>query len=114
MVVRRTQIYTFLLFLFAALQSSCRTGPVAPTPQHPSEAEQAKPTGKADAPSESESAKIDQDRSKAPKPTTAVKPVERLPESIVGAPGKELASRSEERRVGKGCRERWRPSHSME
>jgi hypothetical protein len=92
MVVRRTQIYTFLLFLVAALQSSCRTGPVPPTPQRASEAEQAKPAGKGAAPSESESTKIDQERSKDPKPTTAAKPAERLPESIVGAPGKELAS----------------------
>src|SRR5262245_57101578 len=92
MVGRRTQIYTFLLFLLAALQSSCRTGPVAPTPQGASEAEQAKPTGKGAAPSESESTKIDQERSKDPKLATAAKPVERLPESIVGAPAKELAS----------------------
>src|SRR5262245_54894567 len=92
MVVRRTQIYTFLLLLLAALQSSCKTGPIAPTPQRPSEAEQAKPAGKPDAPIESGSTKSDQERSKGPKPTTAFKPAERLPESIIGVPGKELAS----------------------
>jgi hypothetical protein len=92
MVVRQTQIYTFLLFLLAALQSSCRTGPVPPTPQRASEAEQAKPAGKADAAIESESTKIDKERNKGPKSTTGVKPAERLPESIIGAPGKELAS----------------------
>src|SRR5215475_7504866 len=92
MVVRQTQTYTFLLLLLAALQSSCRTGPVAPTPQRASEAEQGKPAGKADAPIEPESTKIDKERSKDPKPSTAAKPYERLPESIVGAPGKELAS----------------------
>src|SRR5262249_8512671 len=73
-------------------QSSCRTDPVAPIPQRPSEAEQAKPAGKGAAPSESESTKIDQERSRDPKPATAAKPAERLPESIVGAPGKEFAS----------------------
>src|SRR5262245_21860763 len=92
MVVRRTQIYTFLLLLLAALQSSCRTGPVAPTPQPASEAEQAKPSGKTNAPIESESTKIDQERSKNAKPSSAAKPAERLPESIIGEPGKESAS----------------------
>src|SRR5262245_50876398 len=90
MVVRRTQIYTFLLLLLAALQSSCRTGPVAPTPQRPSEAEQAKPAGKADAPIESGSTKSDQQRSKDPKPATTAKPLERLPESIHRPPGEQM------------------------
>src|SRR5262249_48383615 len=92
MVGRRTQIYTFLLFLLAALQWSCRTGPVAPTPQPASDAEQANPAGKGAAPTESESTKIDQERNKDPEPPTAAKPYARLPESIVGAPKKELAS----------------------
>ena len=92
MVVQRTQIYTFLLLLLAAFHSSCRTGPVAPTPQRASEADQAKPAGKADAPIESQSTKIDQERSKDSTPSSAAKPAERLPESIIGAPGKELAS----------------------
>jgi hypothetical protein len=92
MVGRRIQKHTFLLLLLAALHSSCRTGPVAPTPQRASEAEKAKPNGKAAAPIESESTKIDQERSKDPKPSIAAKPAERLPESIIGAPGKELAS----------------------
>ena len=92
MVVRRTQIYTFLFLVLVAFQPSCRTGPVAPTPQRAPEAEKAEPTGKADAQTKSESTKIDQERSKDPKLSNAAKPTERLPESIVGAPGKELAS----------------------
>jgi hypothetical protein len=93
MVARRTQIYTFLfLVLLMSFQSSCRTGPVAPTPQHAPEAEKAEPTGKADAQTKSESTRIDQERSKDPKLSGVAKPTARLPESIVGAPGKELAS----------------------
>jgi hypothetical protein len=91
MVARRTQIYTFLVVLMS-FQSSCRTGPVAPTPQPAPEAEKAEPTGKADAQTKSESTRIDQERSKDPKLSGAAKPTARLPESIVGAPGKELAS----------------------
>ena len=50
------------------------------------------PPARADAQTKSESTKIDQERSKDPKLSNAAKPNERLPESIVGAPGKELAS----------------------
>jgi hypothetical protein len=92
MVIRRTQFYTFLFLVLVALQPGCRTGPVAPTPERAPEAEKAEPTGKADAQTKSEPAKIDQERSKDPKLSNAAKPTERLPESIVSAPGKELAS----------------------
>jgi hypothetical protein len=91
MVVQRIQIYTFLFLVLVAFQSSCRTGPGAPTPQRAPEAEKAEPTGKADAQIKSEPAKIEQERSN-PKLSSATKPAERLPESIVGTPGKELAS----------------------
>jgi hypothetical protein len=92
MVARRPQIYTFLFFAVVAFQQSCRTGPVAPAPQRASEAEKAESTGKSDAQTKSESTQIDQQRNKERKLSSEPKQTERLPESIVGAPGKELAS----------------------
>jgi hypothetical protein len=92
MVVRRTQIYTFLFFAVVAFQQGCRTGPVGPAPQRASEAEKAESTGKSDAQTKSESTQIDQQRNKEPKLSSEPNQIERLPESIVGAPGKELAS----------------------
>ena len=41
MVVRLTRHYTFLFLVLVAFQQSCRTGPVAPTPQRAPEAEKA-------------------------------------------------------------------------
>ena len=92
MVARLTRHYTFLFLVLVAFQQSCRTGPVAPAPQRASEAEKAQPTGKSDAQTKSESTQIDQERSKDPKLSIESKRIERLPESIVGAPGRELAS----------------------
>ena len=92
MVARLTRHYTFLFFVLVAFQQSCRTGPVAPTPQPASETEKAESTAKTDAQTKSESTAIDQERSKDPKLSSKPKQSERLPESIVGAPGKELAS----------------------
>ncbi len=92
MVARLTRHYTFLFLVLVAFQQSCRTGPVAPAPQRASEAEKAEPTGKSDAQTKSESTQIDQERSKDPKLSIESKRIERLPESIVGAPGRELAS----------------------
>jgi len=92
MVLRRTQIYTFLFFAVVAFQQSCRTGPVAPTSERGSEGEKAESAAKTDAQTKSESTAIDQERSKEPKLSSEPKQTERLPESIVGAPGKELAS----------------------
>jgi hypothetical protein len=92
MVARWAQNYTFLFLVLVAFQSSCRTGPVAPTSQRAPEAQKAEPTGKSDTQSRPESVPIDQERSKDPQLSHATKPAERLPESIVGAPGKELAS----------------------
>jgi hypothetical protein len=92
MVARLTRHYTFLFLVLVAFQQSCRTGPVAPTPQPASEAEKAESTAKTDAQTKSQSAAIDQERSKDPQLSSKPKQSERLPESIVGAPGKELAS----------------------
>ena len=92
MVARLTQHYTFLFLVLVAFQQSCRTGPVAPAPQRASEAEKAESTAKTDAQTKSESTAIDRERSKDPKLSSEAKQTERLPESIVGAPGKELAS----------------------
>jgi hypothetical protein len=94
MVARLTRHYTFLFLVLVAFQQSCRTGPVAPTPQPASEAEKAESTAKTDAQTKSQSAAIDRERSKDPQLSSKSKPkqIERLPESIVGAPGKELAS----------------------
>jgi hypothetical protein len=92
MVAPLTRHYTFLFLVLVAFQQSCRTGPVAPTPQPASEAEKAESTAKIDAQTKSQSASIDQERSKDPQLSSKPKQSERLPESIVGAPGKELAS----------------------
>jgi hypothetical protein len=92
MVARLTRHYTFLFLVLVAFQQSCRTGPVEPTPQPASEAEKAESTAKIDAQTKSQSASIDQERSKDPQLSSKPKQSERLPESIVGAPGKELAS----------------------
>ena len=89
-VARLTRHYTFLFLVLVAFQQSCRTGPVAPAPQRASEAEKAESTAKTDAQTKSESTAID--RSKEQKLSSERKQTERLPESIVGAPGKELAS----------------------
>ncbi len=92
MVVSRTLIYTFLFFALAAFQQSCRTGPVAPAPQRATETEKADPTAQTDLPAKAESTAIDRDRKKEVQPSSEPKPTERFPESIISAPGKELAS----------------------
>jgi hypothetical protein len=92
MVARWIQNYTFLFLALMLFQSSCRTSPVAPTPQRASEAEKNESINKSDTQSKPESIPIDQERIKDPKLSSAAKPVERFPESIVGRPAKELAS----------------------
>lgn len=92
MVARLAQHYTFLFLILVSFQQSCRTSQVAPTPQGASEAAKTESTVKSDAQTRSESTKIDRESNKPPKVSIDPKPIERLPESIVGAPGKELAS----------------------
>ena len=92
MVARLTRHYTFLFLVLVAFQQSCRTGPVAPAPQRASEPEKSESTPKTDAQTKSESTAIERERSKDPQLSTEPKQTERLPESIVAAPGKELAS----------------------
>ena len=92
MVARLTRHYTFLFLVLLAFQQSCRTGPVAPAPQRAPEPEKAESPGKSDAQTKSESIPIDRERSKDPQLSSDHKQTERLPESIVGAPGKDLAS----------------------
>lgn len=91
MVARLTRHYTFLFLLVAAFQQSCRTGPVAPAPQRAAEAERAESAGKIDALPKSESAAIHRERRQVPVPPSEPQ-TERLPESILRAPIKELAS----------------------
>lgn len=88
MVARLTRYYTFLFLLMAAFQHSCRTGPVAPAPQ-PNKAES---TTKTDLLPKSESTTLDSERQKDSVRPSEPKQTERLPESILGAPVKELAS----------------------
>ncbi|HSE89854.1 MAG TPA: hypothetical protein VLJ79_26810 [Candidatus Binatia bacterium] len=92
MVARRIHNFTFLFLALVLFQQSCRTSPVAPAPQRASEAEKAESTAKTDAQTKSESTAIDQERRKDPKPSSEPKKTESLPESIIGAPGKALAS----------------------
>ena len=92
MVARLIRYHTFLFLLLATFQQSCRTEPVAPEPHRASEAEKAESTPKTDAQTKSELTAIDREHRKDPKPSSGPKQTERLPESIVGAPGKELAS----------------------
>ena len=92
MVVRLTRHYTFLFLVLVAFQQSCRTGPVAPAPQRAPEPEKSESSGKSDAQTKSESTPIDRERSKDPQLSSEPKHAERLPESFVGAPGKDLAS----------------------
>lgn len=92
MIVRWTSHYTILFLTLVAFQQGCRTTTVEPTPQPAPEAKQAESSGKSNTQSKSESVKPDQEPTKDSKLSIQTKPVERLPESIVGAPGKEVAS----------------------
>lgn len=93
MVVSRVLIYTFLFLAFVPFQQGCRTGgPVEPAPQRTPEAEKAESTVKADADIQSKLTAIDKRQRKDGKPSDGSKPIERFPESIVGAPARESAS----------------------
>ena len=92
MVARLIRYHTFLFLLLAAFQQSCRTGPIAPAPHPAAEAEKAESTTKTNAQTQSELTATDREHKKDPQPSNGPKQTERLPESIVGAPGKELAS----------------------
>jgi hypothetical protein len=92
MVARLTRHYTFLFLVLVAFQQSCRTAPVPPAPQGASEAAKAESTKKSDAQAKAESTKIDQEPNQNPKVSIIEKQIERLPESILGAPVKEMAS----------------------
>ena len=91
MIGRRIRPYTFLFLASLIFQQSCRTSPVAPTPQQTSDAKKAESTDKGEQ-SKSESNKIEREGSQNTKVSLEPKQIERLPESIVGAPEKELAS----------------------
>jgi hypothetical protein len=92
MVARLTRHYTILFLLIAAFQHSCRTGPVAPAPEDAPEPNKAESAAKTDTLPRSESTTIESDRHKDLAPPNEPKQTERLPESILGAPAKELAS----------------------
>ncbi|HXV84158.1 MAG TPA: hypothetical protein VEG60_30265 [Candidatus Binatia bacterium] len=93
MIVRRSQIYTFLFLALVTFQPGCKTdGPVPPGPQGGPEAEKAKSTAKTDAQAHSKSGAIDQEPKQDGKPSGKPKQTERFPESIVSAPVKEMAS----------------------
>jgi hypothetical protein len=92
MVARLIRYHTFLFLLLASFQQSCRTEPIAPAPHPTAEAEKAESTAKTNAQTQSELTATDREHKKEPQPSNGPKQTERLPESIVGAPGKELAS----------------------
>jgi hypothetical protein len=90
MTVLRAQLCAFLILASLAFQQGCRTSPapVTPTQKQP-EAEKEESSGKESIPAGSESPKVEQEVSK--KTEIAIKKLQ-LPESILNAPAKELAS----------------------
>jgi hypothetical protein len=89
MFVLRARVCAFLLLILLSFQQGCRTGPVTPTHKQASDSEKTESPLKENVPTGSQSAKVEQESSK--KPEIAIeKP--RLPESVVSAPEKELAS----------------------
>jgi hypothetical protein len=89
MFVFRAQLCAFLLLASLSFQQGCRTSPVTQTQKQAADPEKAESAGKENIPIGSESTKVEQEGSKKTEIATE-KP--RLPESVVSAPEKELAS----------------------
>ena len=90
MSILGAQLCAFLILASLAFQQGCRTSPAPVTPtQQPAGAEKAESGDKENIPTGPESAKVEQEGSK--KTEIAIKKPQ-LPESILNAPAKELAS----------------------
>ncbi len=88
MVVRRPQLSVLVFLVGMIFQQSCKS-PVAPTPP-PSEAPKTESGAKEEKLTEPKSTKAEADQ--APKISQQTRPKETLPESVGGAPERELAS----------------------
>jgi hypothetical protein len=88
MFVLRAQLCAFFLLVSLSFQQGCRTSPVTPT-QKQAPPEQAESPIKKQVPTGSEATKVEPEASKKPE-IVIEKP--RLPESVLSAPEKELAS----------------------
>jgi hypothetical protein len=87
MFVLRAQLCAFVLLLSLSFQQGCRTSSVTPTQKQSTDPEKAESAGKENIPTGSESTKVEQPGSKK---IAIEKP--RLPETVLSAPEKELAS----------------------
>src|SRR6516165_3525400 len=92
MVTPKTQRCAFLLLTLLALQQGCRTSPVVPSPERASQIEEAENSSKGTKETKPQSTDVKPESSKNPQTSIAAIPIERLPESVVGAPERELAS----------------------
>jgi hypothetical protein len=92
MIVPKIRRCAFLLVALLGLQQSCRTTPVVPTQGQPPEPEKAETKDKGDNEAVGLLPKGEQQSSKNLQFSLEPLPSKRLPESIVSAPEKELAS----------------------
>jgi hypothetical protein len=89
MVIPKTRRCAFLLLTLLALHQGCRTSPVVPSPERASEAENSSKGAKE---TEARPTEVKPESSENRQASIAAIPIERLPESVVGVPERELAS----------------------
>jgi hypothetical protein len=93
MVFNRIKAYPFIFLALLGFEQSCRTAPVVPPmAERATEVETREPTANKPAASDSEPAQPKPQAAEQPKLSAEFQPTQRLPESVISAPDKELAS----------------------
>jgi hypothetical protein len=93
MAIPKTQRCAFLLLTLLALQQGCRTSSIVPSPERASETDKTKNSSKEAAETKTQSTDVKPEPpGKNPQASIPPRQIERLPESVVGVPERELAS----------------------